>query len=191
MMYEINQKYFNVCINPNLEFKIYSNVQYEDNKAIKGELVIEPVIRHRDISNIELSRIPLYYNKNEGGFVLQDASDYIMAVVGLICYDLGIGAFEASLDTYNHDLHDAIMHDINHELLYTAFEDIYWICLNGDELSLIDNYNFKLHWRTDGFKVKELIKYEQVSPKLNEPKHIKGNYSDGEYCFEEIKEFGW
>ena len=190
------------------EFKVYSEIIDDFNGVIvKGNLILEPVNNANSGINIFLTEkgynkstliylkrnpvtadnpivIPLYYKESEKIFYLEDnTANAITEIIGLICYDLGIGEFNAESTSWECDLHDNAK-----DYPYTYFSEINTIFLNKSELAEIKDFNVVLNFNDGIISVTDLIKFERVKPKLSAPDElIKGaNYEEADFKYVEL-----
>lgn len=174
------------------EFKIYTEI-YGKGSTLNAKLILEPInaankgvnifLTNKEYSNNILThmdripitpdtqiRSPITYELSEKKFYVErnPKKDFIVDIVGLICYDLGIGEYIANPTNYEYDLHDNAK-----DYPYTDFIEIETILLDAVDLSKIANYHVVLEY--DGMiNIIDLVKYERVKPKLSVPKSIKG-----------------
>lgn len=167
------------------EFNVYSEIS--DDK-LSGKIILQPVNNANKDIKIYLDKpitadnpfeIQLYYKESENTFYFEN--EYYAEIIALICYDLGIGIYNANPDSYEYDLHD---HKENYP--YTYFNEIDCIRLKPDELIKIKDYHVVLEINeTDDISIVELIKYKKVKPKLATPKTIKGTLDENTFdCIE-------
>lgn len=174
------------------EFNVYSEI-FETDDGLNAKIILQPVNNANKNVKIYLDKaavkipitadnpieIPIYYKKSENLFYFENT--IYSEIIGLICYDLAIGEYDADPFAYESDVHD---HKENYP--YTYFNEICVIRLTADELIAIKNYHVVLALnKTDDVSVIELIKYEKVKPKLTAPKTIKGAYTES--CFDCIE----
>ena len=174
------------------EFNVYSEI--DDNDKSNAKIILQPVNNANKDVNIYLDKaivkipvtadnpieIKLYYKESENIYYFEN--EYYAEIVGLICYDLGIGIYNADPFSYETDLHD-----YKENRPYTYFNEINTIRLETDELIKIKDYHVILILNeSDDIAVSELIKYEKVKPKLTASKTIKGAFDENAFCCIEI-----
>lgn len=187
------------------EFKVYSKIVDHGNNNYTGKIILEPVNNKNDNVNLFLTdkkysgnilinlnrkpitvdnpvEIPLYYDKNEKSFYLEDNAivDQVIIITGLICYDLGIGLYQARPDNYEINANYEEMQNPDNQ--FTDFIEIDSIILSIDELAKIKDYHviYKVDYNTGATDV-ELIKYQRVTPKSATPESIKGIYDEADF----------
>lgn len=190
------------------EFKVYSEI---NNNGIEpsGKLILEPVnaanknvkifLTQREYSGgivTNLNRkpitadnpveIPLYYKESENAFYLEDyhIADQIIIITGLICYDLGIGLYQARPDNYTINASYEEMQNPDNQ--FTEFNEIDAIILSIDELAKIKDYHVIYKIDNNGERDVELIKYQRVNPKSATPESIKGINDENEFKYIEL-----
>lgn len=195
------------------EFKVYSEI---NNNGIEpsGKLILEPVnaanknvkifLSQREYSGCILTNlnrkpitadnpveIPLYYDKNDDSFYLEDNCivNEILIITGLICYDLGIGIYQAMPDNY--EINASYKEMQNPDNQFTDFSEIDTIFLSKDELAKIKDYHVIYKIANNGTTDVELIKYQRVNPKAAIPESIKGILEENGFdCIELVADGG-
>lgn len=210
---EIISSVANESANVSAEFKVYSEITDNGFKP-SGKIILEPVnaanknvkifLTQREYSGCILTNlnrkpitadnpveIPLYYDKNDDSFYLENNCivNEILIVTGLICYDLGIGLYQAMPDNY--EINASYKEMMNPENQFTDFSEIDTIFLSKDELAKIKNYHVIYKTDNNGATDIELIKYKKVKPKSATPESIKGILEENEFdCIELVDDGG-
>lgn len=210
---EIISSVANESANVSAEFKVYSEITDNGFKP-SGKIILEPVnaanknvkifLTQREYSGCILTNlnrkpitadnpvgIPLYYDKNDDSFYLENNCivKEILIVTGLICYDLGIGLYQAMPDNY--EINASYKEMMNPENQFTDFSEIDTIFLSKDELAKIKDYHVIYKIANNGTTDVELIKYEKVNPKSATPESIKGILEENEFdCIELVADGG-
>ena len=190
------------------EFKVYSEINDNGIKP-SGKLILEPVnaanknvkifltdkkysgtvltnLNRKPVTADNPVEIPLYYDKNDDSFYLEDnhIADQIIIITGLICYDLGIGLYQAT--PYYYEVNASYEEMQNPDNQFTDFSEIDTIFLSKDELAEIKNYHVIYKIDDNGATDVELIKYERVKPKSATPESIKGIYDENVFVDVEL-----
>lgn len=190
------------------EFKIYSEINDNGIKP-NGKIILEPVnaankgvgifltdkkysgavltnLNRKPITADNPVEIPLYYKESENAFYLEDyhIADQIIIITGLICYDLGIGFYQARPDNYTINASYEEMQNPDNQ--FTEFNEIDAIILSKDELAKIKDYHVIYKIDDNGETDVELIKYQRVNPKSATPESIKGINDENEFKYIEL-----
>lgn len=190
------------------EFKIYSEITGKGS-TLNGKLILEPVnaankgvgifltdkkysgavltnLNRKPVTADNPVEIPLYYKESENDFYLEDnhIADQIIIITGLICYDLGIGLYQAR--PYYYEVNASYEEMQNPDNQFTEFNEIDAIILSKDELAKIKDYHVIYKIDNDGTTDVELIKYKRVNPKSATPESIKGINDENEFKYIEL-----